>query len=872
MEALKVENLSFCYPNTKKHAIKDISFSVAHGEFVTLCGKSASGKTTLLRLLKPTVAPHGNKEGTVALGGKELYSLPMREQAEKIGFVWQSPDSRLVTDKVWHELAFGLENLGESNDVIRRRVAETASFFGIQEFFDKSVNELSGGQKQLLSLASVMVMQPEILILDEPTAQLDPIAAADFLACLSRINRELGTTVIISEHRLDDVLPLSDRVLALEGGELICNCPPREAGVELKERNNAYFSSLPSPMRIWSAVETGGAPCPVTVTQGREWLSGFAAENKFYELYEEDIPAPGDVAVSLKNIWFRYEKNSPDVIKNLSAEFRRGEIVSVLGGNGAGKSTLLSIINGSNKPYRRKVISNNELCLTLPQNPQLLLDGKTVKESLENVLKDRALSENEITKRLSYVTSLCGLQELSDRHPFDLSGGETQRAALAKLLLLKPGILLLDEPTKGLDAQFKAVLANILKTLAEQGVAVIMVSHDVEFCASCSHRCAMLFNGELTAQGTPREFFGSNMFYVTSARRMSKGIIPDAVTADEVIYCCTGKRTVSDVNTDIGLYDDDTSDDQNSSDTKPTMSLWQRIICLSGAILLLFGIAVNLDYLPFIASSALPLWLNALFIAVPSVMLLITLNTGEGENKQTIRKQKLPKRTKAAAAMVLFAVPVTIFAGSFYLSDQKYLFISLLVLFECMLPFFLIFEGRKPQARELVIIAVLCAITVAGRTAFLALPQVKPVIALVIISGIALGGESGFMVGAVGMLLSNIYFGQGAWTPWQMFAAGIIGFISGVLIKKNLLGKSRLFLSIYGFIVTVAVYGLIMNFSSLVLSHAPLTRESLIAYYAQGLPFDIVHGISTALVLFFFSKPMLEKLDRIKTKYGLYRS
>ena len=221
------------------------------------------------------------------------------------------------------------------------------------------------------------------------------------------------------------------------------------------------------------------------------------------------------------------------------------------------------------------------------------------------------------------------------------------------------------------------------------------------------------------------------------------------------------------------------------------------------------------------------------------------------------------------AIMVLLAIPVTIFVGMTYLQDQKYLFISLLVMIECMIPFFLVFEGRHPKTRELVIISVLCAIAVAGRLAFTMLPQFKPVVAIVIISGVAFGGESGFLVGAVSMLVSNLMFGQGPWTPWQMFAAGIIGFIGGILFKKGLLGRTRTSLCIYGFIATMVIYGGLMNLYSALTSHSAFNLNMLITFYVQGFPMDIVHAVSTVIFLFFGAEPMLEKLDRIKVKYGL---
>lgn len=866
MEAVTVKNLSFRYPETGTDVLNDISFSIPQGAFVTLCGLSGSGKSTLLRQLKPALAPHGVKNGTIKFNNIDLTELSFRDQSEKIGFVQQSPDQQIVTDKVWHELAFGLESLGLPNNEINRRVAETASFFGLQSVFDSEVSQLSGGQKQLLNLASVMVMQPELLLFDEPTSQLDPIAAAEFLSCLQKINRELGTTVIITEHRLDDIIPISDKVLVLENGRLISDDTPENTGINLKKANSECFLSLPAPMRIWEAVTTGESKCPVTITNGKAWLEEYSNNHKLHLLYEEKIPQCGDTAIQLKNIWFRYEKNSPDIIRGLSLQARFGEFLCILGGNGTGKSTLFSLINGNNKPYKGSNNSKRELCLTLPQNPQTLLNGKTVIETLNEVFEGTKLSKAERDKTIGETVALCGLEKLMSRHPFDLSGGEMQKTALAKLLLLKPKILLLDEPTKGLDAAFKEIFAKIISRLTANGTAVVMVSHDLEFCAKYAHRCALMFNGEVVANDTPRAFFNNNSFYVTAASRMSRGIIQDAITAEDVIYCCTGKRNQDDNEKQLPPAK---LPEFEVVKQKKQLPLWKKLLGISGALLLVFGIIENLNLLPFLSSESLPIWANFTFIAVPVLMLMLALSSLSEKSKDVFVKKKLSKRTIAAAIMILLMIPVTIYIGNVYLYDQKYLFISLLVLLECMVPFFLVFEGRKPQARELILIAVLCALTVAGRSAFAALPQIKPVLALVIISGIALGGETGFIVGAVSMLVSNIYFGQGAWTPWQMFAAGIIGFLAGVLFQKGLLSRNRGALCVFGFIITIIIYGGIMNFSSWALSRSQLNRETILAFYIQGLPFDIIHAFSTVVFLFFIADPMQEKLERIKTKYGL---
>ena len=822
MEAIKVRNLSFRYPETDADVLKDISVTINQGEFVTLCGISGSGKTTLLRHFKPSLTPHGIHSGKIEVLGNDINALSLREQSAKIGYVMQSPDNQIVTDKVWHELAFGLESLGNDSNTIRKRVAETADFFGISKFFECDVKTLSGGQKQILNLASIMAMQPEILILDEPTSQLDPIAASEFLSCVAKINRELGTTVIITEHRLEEIIPASDKVIVIEDGKIISCDSPQNTGVNLKSAKSKCFKSLPAPMRIWHAVEENdNKQCPVTITQGREWLKEYCDLHTTYQLYPEQNHIYGETTIELNNIYFRYSKNSADILKGLNFTAHRGELITILGGNGAGKSTLLSIINQTEKPYSGKV-NVTAKCLTLPQNPQVILGGKTVLHTLKETFDNTKISKEEQNKRLNRIIELLSLSPLLNRHPFDLSGGEQQKTAFAKLLLLNPSIILLDEPTKGLDAESKEQLAKIINTLTNSGTTV------------------------------------------------ARGIIDEAVTPEDVIFCCTGKKEQSpDIET-IEYFKTDNNSTKELS-IKPKLPLWKIITAIFGFVLLIAGVLINTEVIKIKNYSDLPFLIQLSFISVPLIILMISLGSISKKPLDNHVKAKLPKRTIAAAIMVLAAIPLTIFIGTAYLNDQKFLFISLLVLFECMLPFFLVFEGRKPQARELVIIAVLCALAITGRSVFAMLPQIKPVVALIIIAGVSFGGESGFIVGAMTMLVSNIYFGQGAWTPWQMFAAGLIGFLSGILFQKGLLNTTRAALSVFGFIVTILIYGGIMNFSTVILTRAPINYGTLAAYYAQGLPMDIIHALSTFVILWFISEPMLEKLGRIKTKYGLMK-
>ena len=556
MESYAIKNLMFSYPQQEKLILQDISLSIPKGQFVVLCGPSGCGKTTLLRQLKTVLAPHGDKRGNIYFEGRLLEDINQREQSARIGFVMQSPDNQIVTDKVWHELAFGLESLGYDTPAIRLRVAEMASFFGIQSWFYKNVSELSGGQKQLLNLASIMAMQPSVLILDEPTSQLDPIAASDFLATVGKINRELGTTVILTEHRLEEAMPLGDRVLVMDEGKVIADGTPKDVGQMLDRDNHKMFMAMPVPMRVYAKVPND-LDCPVTVRDGRVWLDSFAAghplnneKNKNSEISHARDKNP---SAELKEAWFRYERDLPDVVKGASFSAYPGELLAVLGGNGTGKTTTLSLLSGINRPYRGKVflqgkevsdIPDNEkfngMLGVLPQNPQSLFVKKTVELDLHEMLKTMKLSQSEREKRVRRVSRLCALTHLMDRHPYDMSGGEQQRAALAKVLLSEPEILLLDEPTKGMDAEFKQVFAGILKKLLFRGVTVIMVSHDIEFCAQYAHRCTLFFDGGIVTEGTPMEFFSGNSFYTTAANRMSRHLLPEAITAEDIIYACGG--------------------------------------------------------------------------------------------------------------------------------------------------------------------------------------------------------------------------------------------------------------------------------------------------------------------------------------------
>lgn len=886
MECFKTEKLSFSYPNREDVTLNDISITISNGEFVTVCGESGCGKTTLLRLLKTQLSPHGVKSGNIYFMGKSLEEYSVKEQAAKIGFVLQTPDNQIVTDKVWHELAFGPEGLGLSNTEIRTRVSEMAAFFGIENWFYKKTNELSGGQKQILNLASIMVMQPSVVILDEPTSQLDPIAAQEFLSVLRKINRELGTTVIIAEHRLEEAFSMSDRVIVIDGGRVIVDDVPRKVGNLLCEQNHKMYKALPVPMRVVGEFEKSDN-APMTIREGRMWLENYAENHTLKEIEAASEQIEDDTVIEIREVWFKYEQDLPDVIKGLSLKINKGELFAVVGGNGTGKTTALSLIAGLNTPYRGKILINGadikkekkllygELGV-LPQNPQSIFMRNTVYLDLIDMLSESELVKSEKDRVVREIAERCHIENLLDSHPYDLSGGEQQRAALAKVLLKKPNILLLDEPTKGMDVHFKDEFAEILRDLKNDGITIVVVSHDIEFCAENADRCAMFFDGAVTSIAPAREFFAGNEFYTTQANRMARTVLPKAVLADDIISACgkdvVKRKTVSrrEVSVEVSKGEETVKVD------KTPVGIFKLLAGLGALFALIVTVTEMIsgyDVLMLVQRSGLSDVGKQIASIIETAILFLCILPGGWYKKNNIHTaksgSKLSKRTTAAVALIFISIPFTIYLGTHFFGGRKYYFISLLIILQTIIPFCMIFEGRKPQAREIVIISVICATAVAGRAAFFMLPQFKPVAAIVIIAAVCFGGETRFLVGAVTGFVSNFFFGQGPWTPWQMFSFGLIGFFAGVLFRKGFLSKKRLPLAVFGFVSTIVIYGGVMNTATVIMYQENIQLEMILSSYIMGLPFDMIHAVSTAFFLWFISEPMIEKIDRVKIKYGL---
>ncbi len=539
MALLEAKNIIFQYPDQARKALDQVSFRAEQGEFIVLCGPSGSGKSTLLRLLKKEIAPHGNVSGRLLLQNQPLSQFSSEQLAQTIGMVFQDPENQIVMDQVMEELVFGLENIGMPTEEMRKKVAEMIHFFGLEHLLHKRTHELSGGQKQLLNLASVILMEPQILLLDEPTAQLDPVAAKDFIGMLHRMNEEFGVTVIIAEHRLEELFALADRVIVLEQGRKTHDGPPRKIIEEIGNPSNNMYSYLPGSAVLYlehtHAVRE--EEIPLTIKEGKRWIGNLTIETKQQMKVKFPMSNP---LIKMREIDFQYDRNQKKVLDDLSMEVYSEEWLAIVGANGTGKSTLLRIMAGLQKPqhgtitYRGKKVKGPlpiEIGY-LPQNPKLFFLQDTILLELTEIARKQKL--NDPDGKIIKILEAFDLIELKDRHPYDVSGGEVQKAALAGVMLSNPSILLIDEPTKGLDPEAKMKLGQLLKSLQKDGLTIVMVTHDIEFAAQYATRCAMMFQGNITVTDSPDKFFRGNTFYTTVINRITRGShVPDVLTVEE---------------------------------------------------------------------------------------------------------------------------------------------------------------------------------------------------------------------------------------------------------------------------------------------------------------------------------------------------
>lgn len=459
--ALAYDDVTFRYPGSRGDVLSGVSMAVPAGAFALLVGGTGSGKSTLLSLAKPQIAPAGDRAGQVRVFGRPVDDLDGAVACE-VGYVFQGPDDQIVCDSVWHEMAFGLENLGTPQGEMRRRVAEASYFFGMGPWFHSDTDSLSGGRKQLLALASTLVMQPRVLLLDEPTAQLDPIAARNFLHALFRVNRELGCSVVVATHEPELMADYATCAFELVDGAV------RE--VESLGR-----------FKCEATLAERGALC--------------------------DANAPA--AVSARGAWFRYGRDDDWVLRGLDLEVRQGEVHALVGGNGCGKSTLLALIAGTRRAQRGEVRSAISAKAMLPQDPKALFAEERVDEELMEWAHIGGYDADEVQAMMGEL----GLADRAGLHPYDLSGGQRQMLALGKLLLVHPRLLLLDEPTKGLDRAAREHVAGMIEAARRDGVTVIVSTHDLAFVRRVADRVSLMFDGELACTEPVGEFFRNNLFY-----------------------------------------------------------------------------------------------------------------------------------------------------------------------------------------------------------------------------------------------------------------------------------------------------------------------------------------------------------------------
>ncbi len=545
---LEFDGVSFCYPHSTHKVLQEVSFSVEEGEFVVLCGASGCGKTTLLRHILKSQIPVGVGAGTMRYRGESIEKMDDVKACTSIAYVGQDPENGIVTERVWQELAFGLESLGLPAGEIRSRTGEMAEYFGISRLFRKETAHLSGGQKQLLNLAAAMVMQPELLVLDEPTSQLDPIGAERFIDTLLKLHRDFGVTIFLCEQRLEQVLAYADKVLVMEQGSLQ-SCKPRECGKYLYDMQSAVFPAVPVANRValqWHKRKgLSEDRLPLTIREGRQWL-GRKVEmlSQIHHLHKEKERKRTDrtaVVLEAKKVEFAYEKDRT-ILEDFELRLQPGMCYSILGGNGSGKSTALKLLSGIYEPRKGSCYATGKVCY-LPQNAKAVFSELTVEEELFAFLCARNVEEKQAQEETEQMLTFMELQKVRFQHPYDLSGGQAQRLAIAKALLCKPEVLLLDEPTKGLDASFKDKLGKQLRVLCKQGLGVVLVSHDLEFCAQYATHCGLLFDGRIISEGETKEFFEQQYFYVPAATRMARGYLEHIVTAEEILQALEGTET-----------------------------------------------------------------------------------------------------------------------------------------------------------------------------------------------------------------------------------------------------------------------------------------------------------------------------------------
>ncbi|MDR3290644.1 MAG: ATP-binding cassette domain-containing protein, partial [Methanobrevibacter sp.] len=528
MALVKFKDFSFKYQ--EKKILSNINLEVEEGDFLLFCGPSGSGKTTLLSNVKKELMDDGECDGEVTFDSVNIKDLDDKQSASDIGFLFQNPDNQLVTDTVIQEIAFPLENIGMKTEDIRNRVAEMTAFFGIDKLLYKNVNELSGGQKQLVNLCSLLVLKPKLLLLDEPTSQLDPIASYDFLTMLRRLNEEFSITIMISEHKTDNIFPFVDKVVFLEDG--IIKYSNQTHDIIEKVMNDKLFNYyLPDVSKIIFLLhekyhELKDDKIAISIREGIKALNKIDKLESYPKKEKSALDGTypffnNEELIVSKGIYFAYTKEYI-LLKDIYLSIKSGEFISIIGGNGTGKTTFLQLIAGLLKPLKGKISRKKGIKIAyLYQNPIIHFSKETVKEEL--LLDD----EKDLNSDTINLIEFFNVSHLISQNPYDCSGGEQQKIAIIKMLIKKPDVLVLDEPTKGLDPISKSNLGDKLKVLQESGLTIIMTSHDLSFVANYCKRCVMIFDGGIHVDNNPKEIFADNNFYTTFVNRLIKDYIPD---------------------------------------------------------------------------------------------------------------------------------------------------------------------------------------------------------------------------------------------------------------------------------------------------------------------------------------------------------
>ena len=729
-------------------------------------------------MLKPSLAPMGYMSGTVTLDGAEDSGAMDKTCA----YITQSPEDGFVSDRVYGEIVFAAENMGMDEMKMHRRVSEIVSYFGLEELFSSDINSLSGGQAQLVGICAALITQPEVLLVDEGAGRLDPLHERSLMDILRYINEQLGITVIMTAHRLENLPKTCDRLIILEQGHVIADGTPKTAAQALYNMRHQFFCAMPCAAYVSAGIDKSA---DFGITECRNKIKEKMCEHNIEKtLFPKTEISHGQTAISVKNIVFSYENSEKPVLNGLNFNLQYGSVCALFGGNGAGKTTLLNVLAGVIKPSVGKLERGGSL-FYIPQDARTVFTKSTVRDELHALAETPCAAENAAERY-----ELC---ELLDMHPFDLSNGQRQKLALCLAELSKCDIILMDEPTGGLDAVFKEKLSLYMRDMAKGGAAILFAAHDADFASIAADRAVMLFDGAVSSDTDIRTFFEDGMFYTTSAARLALGTVGNAITKEEILDC--------------------------------------------------------LQIPHFRPSGEKPKY-------------------GEKQmpEHRTVHMEK--KTEKGGVSPIFLAVlAITTAMLCFAPIERKLLIVMAAIMLETTAYFFVSCENGGITMEKAVLIAVMCAAAVSGRAAFFAFASFKPVLAVVIICGITLGGRAGFVVGAMCMLISNFIFGQGTWTLFQMFGAGLIGLMAS-LINEN--GRNfKLKTCVFGAVCAVCVYGLIVNPSYILVSQQTVTAPMIFASLITGFPFDAVHAAATAFFLYFCLEPSVRLINRAKIRYGM---